>query len=98
MLSDCAASSGTEDGNGAYDEDGLRVVFDSCPKGPVREWRRQWREKSLRDIVRWNQTSTDVHIWIEVPKGDPNARYNESISVCLVVSFIPPSSSVIDDR
>ncbi|GMH32670.1 hypothetical protein BSKO_00504 [Bryopsis sp. KO-2023] len=52
-----------------YDEDGLRLVFDSAPRGQVKTWRQEWKSMALRDKVTWTQTSTDIMIWIKVPKG-----------------------------
>jgi hypothetical protein len=52
------------------DEDGLRTVWDSTLKDSVvREARKAWVNMDHGDKLRWTQTSTDVHAFIQVPKG-----------------------------
>jgi len=52
------------------DEDGLRTVWDSALKdSAVREARKAWVNMDHGDKLRWTQTSTDVHAFIQVPKG-----------------------------
>ena len=52
------------------DEDGLRTVWDSDMKdSAVREARKAWVNMDHGDKLRWTQTSTDVHAFIQVPKG-----------------------------
>lgn len=52
------------------DDDGLRTVWDSTLKDTaVREARKAWVNMDHGDKIRWTQTSTDVHAFIQVPKG-----------------------------
>lgn len=53
-----------------YDEDGLRVVFDSGPKPQVQKVRDEWKAVPLREKIEWHQTATEVHVTIKAPKGE----------------------------
>ena len=52
-----------------YDEDGIRVVFDSGPSETTKAHRAAWKAQSLNDKIRWTQTTEDVLVWITLPKG-----------------------------
>lgn len=52
-----------------YDEDGLRLVYDSAPKPEVAAARAAWKALPLGERVSWHQTLYEVHVEISVPKG-----------------------------
>lgn len=52
-----------------FDEDGVRVVYDSSPTGKTKERRQDWKRATLNEKVSWTQTSTDITVYIKLPKG-----------------------------
>ncbi len=52
-----------------YDEDGLRVVWDSGPPPALAAARSAWAARPLRERVSWSQTSTELFVNVELPKG-----------------------------
>ncbi|GBF95290.1 hypothetical protein Rsub_08321 [Raphidocelis subcapitata] len=53
----------------AYDEDGLRVAWDSGPGPEARAARAAWRAVPLARLVAWQQSSRDVEVHFTLPPG-----------------------------
>ena len=52
-----------------YDEDGLKVVYDSAPSLPEREKRQKWVSIPLKNKFRWTQTSAELVVYVKMPEG-----------------------------
>ena len=54
---------------GKYDEDGLRVKWDSAPSALVRDLRADWLNMDLKEKISWTQGGEEVHVLVKVPPG-----------------------------
>eukprot|EP01025_Chloroclados_australasicus_P007982 TRINITY_DN12725_c0_g2_i1.p1 TRINITY_DN12725_c0_g2~~TRINITY_DN12725_c0_g2_i1.p1 ORF type:complete len:228 (-),score=30.60 TRINITY_DN12725_c0_g2_i1:479-1162(-) len=52
-----------------YDEDGLRQVYDSSPDMSTRRIRNEWLAIPLREKIRWNQTSQEIFVHLQLVPG-----------------------------
>jgi hypothetical protein len=65
--SDRSPSSSTQEG--ADDIPDLIEVYDSTPAEKVRSVRMQWLAIPEKKRIRWEQTSTDISVWVKLPLG-----------------------------
>ena len=68
-----AASKRSIKSEAEFDEDGLRVAFDSAGLGAAgaarRAARSAWASTELRARMRWSQTTAEVHVTLGMPRG-----------------------------
>jgi len=73
-----------------YDEDGVRLVWDNAPSPLERQAREAWKSVALRHKVSWGQTSSEINVWIKVPKGTKRHEVQVDISpsrLCLRLTW-----------
>eukprot|EP00963_Diacronema_lutheri_P012210 scaffold1671_cov344-Pavlova_lutheri.AAC.39 len=68
-LQDAEKPEGNKKETEGYDEDGLKVVYDSAPSLPEREKRKKWTDIPLKDKFRWTQTSVELVVYVKMPEG-----------------------------
>eukprot|EP00198_Chlamydomonas_reinhardtii_P001113 XP_001690448.1 predicted protein [Chlamydomonas reinhardtii] len=75
-----APAGGQEPDQDQYDEDGLRVVWDSGPAPGLAAARSAWAARPLRERLTWSQTSTELFVNIVLPQGTRRAEVSLTIT------------------
>ena len=75
----------------------LQDVFDSSPAMAVRSARAAWMNVPLKEKFRWDQTSSDVSLWLMVPHGTKASEISVQVKPNHIVISLNWFGKVLDE-